>query len=398
MLVANPPQVRPRVSAHLFAKLDKLGLTVDDAIELVISGIGTKMVPKGFLLPGHRVKKVSEVRIDTSLLATESTLSTISTESTLAALNSKIDEEIDDNIIIKAQTLPVNLTLPYNFSVDNDRWERVTIPAGVTFPPYDLASLGGTALNATSVLGGLGTGLICGIGSAAGNLLGINAQGDMSAIITDLSGDDIDLILSQPVDLPENTNSIPVSAFNFDYDAGDDLWYRRPIQHFTNENLQITLCDVGGNAAQVLAQGADNENNAINQLVVASYIRGYDSAGSNWDRKEIRYDPFATITEQMTGDQCETVKSVLHAQDPNNWWGGIVLDANPVNTDNMFDLTALCVSAMNHGEDLEVGAGRSEPVKIRLDDNSLPGAEKHLVTIALNYYWSGAAWSRNTTA
>lgn len=45
------------------------------------------------------------------------------------------------------------------------------------------------------------------------------------------------------------------------------------------------------------------------------------------------------------------------------------------------------VSGVIHGEDLEVGAGNSEPIKIRTDDKSLPGGEKHHVVIALCYVW-----------
>lgn len=374
MIVENPPQARPRVSAHLFIKLKKLGLTVDDAIELVINSIGTKTGSTGFKLPGFKVKKVSEVKIDTSLLATEATLSTISTETTLAALNAKIDEELDDNIIAKAQTLPVNLTLPYNFSVDHDRWERVTIPAGVTFPPYDLASLGGTALDATSVLGGLGTGLICGLGSAAGNLLTINGQGDMSSIITDPAGNDIDLILTQPAELLETINSVPVSSFNYNYNPGDNKWYRQPFLLQNNMNLVVVVRDAAGDEIQVLDQGADNESNLTNQLVIASYLRAFD--GTNWDRVGISSGANRNLNVRLRHGALE------------NHILGDGAD-NVVNTTNQ-----LVTGSFLYGFD----GATWDRLRIDLDDNNIAGGSGHLVIIALNYYWNGTNWARNITA
>lgn len=61
--------------------------------------------------------------------------------------------------------------------------------------------------------------------------------------------------------------------------------------------------------------------------------------------------------------------------------------------DNLIN-TASCLktSAVVHGEDLDVGVGNSEPIKVRDDDGSLPESEKHLVVINLNYVKDGAVW------
>ena len=52
-----------------------------------------------------------------------------------------------------------------------------------------------------------------------------------------------------------------------------------------------------------------------------------------------------------------------------------------------FKTTALIV-----GEDLEVGAGNSEPAKIRIDNGSLSEGEKHLVVLCLNLVKDGNVW------
>lgn len=62
---------------------------------------------------------------------------------------------------------------------------------------------------------------------------------------------------------------------------------------------------------------------------------------------------------------------------------------------NLDTENALVVAALVHGEDLDVGAGNSEPVKIRAspaDDSGLPEAEKHLIVYALLHVKSGDVW------
>ena len=58
-------QVRPRVTPSLYFKLKKLGLTVDEAIELVIKGFGTQNVPV-HPIRGFSVRKTERPPIDIS--------------------------------------------------------------------------------------------------------------------------------------------------------------------------------------------------------------------------------------------------------------------------------------------------------------------------------------------
>ncbi len=76
---------------------------------------------------------------------------------------------------------------------------------------------------------------------------------------------------------------------------------------------------------------------------------------------------------------------------------GSNLDATVVYADVMGDSyinidteNPLVVVGVIHGEDLDVGAGNSEPIKIRTDDGSLPFNEKHLVTIGFTYGFDGS--------
>ncbi|MHA1290381.1 MAG: hypothetical protein ACTSPB_23620, partial [Candidatus Thorarchaeota archaeon] len=77
--------------------------------------------------------------------------------------------------------------------------------------------------------------------------------------------------------------------------------------------------------------------------------------------------------------------------------GGTVLAEVTSPFNNVTGLYGLITGSVIQGEDLEVGAGNSEPAKVRSDDDAIPAAEKHLIVSILHYGFDGTNWERVLT-
>lgn len=139
-------------------------------------------------------------------------------------------------------------------------------------------------------------------------------------------------------------------------------------------NLVVVVRDAAGDEIQVLDQGADNESNLTNQLVIASYLRAFD--GTNWDRVGISSGANRNLNVRLRHGALE------------NHILGDGAD-NVVNTTNQ-----LVTGSFLYGFD----GATWDRLRIDLDDNNIAGGSGHLVIIALNYYWNGTNWARNITA
>lgn len=209
--------MRPRVDSDLYDRLVELGLSIEDAIKIAIKVVsGSALVPAA-----NKVHYTpSKPNIDVSGI-----------ENRLDTLHSDVDqvETYIDTIETVLGTISAALAA---VKVQTDKLTfsgsdlRITAPPGAPVE-VDIGSLGGAAIDAVGVLGGLGTGLLCGIGSAAGNMLSVGSNGETKTRIIDGSNNPVAIGYPNTDAVSTSTYALAVIDFRHEYNYYSGFWNRK---------------------------------------------------------------------------------------------------------------------------------------------------------------------------